>query len=161
MSTTQPSVQFNGADIAVKPADPINLREQFGQDFRIAWDPAYIAEHGPRAIIDDVWLQVIEGRLGHIYPHGNGLLAASSNSRGPVANKLAGVAGATVIQDGDDGVTIAFPVNNFRTVAKIIRARTCRTTTEAQLQALATGGAQHRFKKGHKAANRAVPATDK
>ncbi len=159
MSATAGSFEFNGANGPVKPTEPINLRKQFGDGFRIERDPAYFAEYGPRATVDDAWLQVIPCRLGHIFPYGYGLLAASSNSRGPVANKLAGVAGATVIQDGDDGLTIAFPVSSFRTVAKIIHPRSRHIPTDAQRQALAKG-AKHRFKKGRKAANGAVRVTD-
>jgi hypothetical protein len=161
MSATTSASQSNSTNGRVKPAEPINLSEQFGDRYRIEWDPAYFAEYGPSAKVDDPWLQTVPGRLGHIFPHGNGLLAASSNSRGPVANKLAGIAGATVIQDGDDGLTIAFPASSFRTVAKIIRAHTCRRLTDAQRQALKEAGEAYRFTMRSAGENRAHQAPDK
>lgn len=91
----------------------INLRERFGERFRIVFDEAHTRG-------DDPWLQVIPCQHGHIYPHGGELLGIATNSRGPVARSLARMKGVRVVQDGDDGINAVFPVTMFDRVAALV-----------------------------------------
>jgi len=87
---TAPISKHNGEVLTVNPSTPIDLRRAYGSRYKIGWDEAFFAEHGPNARGDDPWLQVIWGRLGHVYPLGGELLAVATNTRGPTANRLAG-----------------------------------------------------------------------
>jgi len=46
----------------------VNLRERFGRRYRVEYEESYYAQHGPRARIEDPWLQIIPCRAGHVYP---------------------------------------------------------------------------------------------
>jgi hypothetical protein len=125
---------------------PINLRDRFGKKYRVTYEESYCAQYGERARIDDPWLQVIEGRLGHIYPFDGELLAASTAARGPLAKRLASLPFCRVWQDGDDGITVLFPAEQFKVIAKLLRVRVKRGLSLAQRKALAEGGASHRYR---------------
>ena len=58
----------------------INLRTRFGHRFRIDWDPAYYAQYGCHARLDDPHYQIIPGGRGHVYPWDATTLAASTNA---------------------------------------------------------------------------------
>jgi len=137
--------QSSRADAPVKSA-VVNLRQLFGRQHKVEYDPAFAAEYGANARVDDPWLQIIPGRHGHIYPHGDNLLAATTNSRGPIANRLCAMPSAQVWQDGDDGVTILFAVEQFKIVAKLLRLRGRRTLTDAAREKLVAAGAASRFR---------------
>ncbi len=134
-------------DRAVKAVEPINLRERFGRRYKVGYDEAFFAEHGPNARGDDPWLLIIVGRLGHVYPLGGELLAVVTNACGSTANRLARLQFCKVMLDGDDGITLAFHVNYFRQITKIIRAHTTRTLTSMQQAALIKAGTNCRFKR--------------
>ena len=154
---TAPKSKCNGESLAVKPVEPINLRECVGGKYKIAYDEAFAAEHGPNARVDDPWLQLVPGRLGHVFPYGGELLGVSTNSRGPVANHLTALPCCEVVQDGDDGITVKFHVDHLQQVARIIHARTTRTLTAAQRKALIDAGGTHRFNNGHTPPRGRVP----
>jgi hypothetical protein len=126
---------------AVKDAVPINLREQYGHRYRIEHEPAYYAEHGSTARIGDLWLQMIPGRHGHIFPFGGTTLAASSNTRGPVAKRLIATPYCRVWQDGTDGVMGLFDARYLKQVARIIRTHATRRHSEAHRRDLIAAGA--------------------
>lgn len=128
--------------------NPINLRERFGRRFQIGHDPAFEAEDRRLAKADEPWLQIIPGRLGHVYPFGGDTLAATTNSCGPVANKLKASPFCEVWQDGSDGVTVLFRVDHFPRVAKILHLRTRRQLSDGQRRGLEYGR-KHRFKNKH------------
>lgn len=136
----------NGETLAVKPVAPINLRERYGDKYRISYEESYYAQYGRRAKIDDPWLQIIVGRRGHIYPFGGNSLAASTNACGPVARRLAALPFCRTWQAGDDGVTVLFDVAYLGAVAKLLRIPKKRRLTAAQRRGLAEGAA-YRFKK--------------
>jgi hypothetical protein len=58
--------------------------------------------------------------LEYIYPHGGDILAATTNKRGAVAKALAALPCTTVIQDGDDRITVAFHLDDFDEVAALM-----------------------------------------
>ena len=68
--------------------DCINLQEQFGQQYRITFDPAYNPKHVPRDKLD-AWMMLIPCRRGVIYPHGGDLLIVEVDGRRVTANRLA------------------------------------------------------------------------
>jgi hypothetical protein len=125
--------------------DCVNLRERFGRRYRVEYEESYYAQHGPRARTDDPWLQIIPCQAGHIYPWGGSTLAASTNGRGPTANKLMALPGTTVHQDGSDGMTILFPVERFAEVAALMHPKRRRQMTAEQRQAAAERLAKYAF----------------
>lgn len=125
----------------------IDLKRQFGQRYQITCEESYDAERGERARGHDPWLLTIPCRFGHIYPHGGKLLGASTNCRGPVANRLAALPGVRVVQVGHDGINVVFHVNHFAQVAKIIRPR-CRRSLSPKKRAEQTERLrQYRFRR--------------
>ena len=135
----------NGDSTAVKASAPINLKERYGNQYRVSFEESYYAQYGAQARIDDCWLQTIVGRLGHIFPFGGNLLAAGTAARGPLARRLATLPFCQVWQDGDDGVTVVFPAQHLVTIAKLLRIPRRRQLTDAQLKSLAEHGAAYRF----------------
>lgn len=112
----------------------VNLREQFGERFRIEYDEAH------RGRGDDPWLQVIPCLRGHIYPHGGELLGIATNSRGATAAALARLAGVVVVQDGDDGINATFPVAMFGRVAALVRPKRRRRLSAERREGLVSIG---------------------
>ena len=96
----------------------INLRERFGKRFKIEREESFFAGRDRYRAAEEVWLQIIPCRAGHIYPHGGDLLAASTDKAGQTARRLKALAGVTVRQDGDDGVTVSFPAEMFDQVGR-------------------------------------------
>ncbi len=84
--------------------DMVNLKERYGHRFKVAYDESYYAERGDHGRAEDARLMVLLCDHGHMYPFGGDLLAASTDKRGAVAGRLAGLDCTTVVQDGDDGV---------------------------------------------------------
>ena len=112
--------------------DCVNLKECFGRKYKVRREESYYADRGPRAWADDPWLQIMPCLLGHIFPHGGDVLAASTDKAGPTARKLKGLPFATVHQDGDDGVTVLFHADRFGEVAAIMQPRRRRVASEAE-----------------------------
>ena len=101
----------------------LNLRKLFGDQYKIRHDESYRAENPEFRKEDEVWLQIIPCQHGHIYPHGDNLLAWSSDRRGPIAKKVREVLGVNVHQDGDDGINATFDVSLFEQVAEIVQPK--------------------------------------
>ena len=112
----------------------VNLRKQFGSDYKIEYEESYYAEHGPDARVEDPWLMIIPCLHGHICPWGDGDLAACTDKNGRVANQLRKHPLVTVAQDGDGGVNALFDVKHFDVIAKIMKPRKRRKLSEAQKQ---------------------------
>ena len=112
---------------------PIDVREEFGHRWRIGLDEAA----GGRW--KDAWNYRIVCRYGHICPWGGDLLAASTDRAGSVANRLMKLAGVQVVHDGDDGATVVFRRPLLKVVAPLLRPRTVRQASPAQLASLARG----------------------
>lgn len=124
--------------------DCINLRERFGDRFRITFDPAYSARHVPRDKLDP-WMMLIEFKGGNIYPHGGDLLSIEIEGRRFLRKRLAEVDGLVLNQDGDDFQSFTFPVDRFDAVAEIVQPRRRRALTDAQRAVLRERGAAFRF----------------
>ena len=113
----------------------VNLKERFGDRFRVTYEESYEADHGDGARAEDPWLQIIPCFNGHIYVHGGDELGASTNRRGPITNRLMGLDCTTVVQDADDGVNVIFKVDDFDEVAKVMRPHRHRQWTAEQREA--------------------------
>lgn len=98
-----------------------DLKSMFGKRYRVRY------EEPASAHCQDVWYQIILCRYGHIYQYGEGVLAYSSDRRGAMVNTLAAQHYAEVVQDGDDGMNVTFPLSEFDKVADIVRPRKRRT----------------------------------
>jgi hypothetical protein len=124
----------------------INLKKRFGGRYRVVYEESYFAEHGQTTRADDPWLQVLLCQHGHIYPHGGDVLAASTNTRGGIARKLAALDCTTVVQDGSDGINATFHVRDFERVAELMKPRRRRRLTLEQRRAAAERLAKYAFK---------------
>jgi hypothetical protein len=120
------------------PPECVDLRKQFGTEFRIARDPAFPTEH-KRDHGKHPWLFTIPCEHGEIFPHGGATLAAWTDRRGGIARALMGLPCCRLQQDGDylDGVTVLFEVADFDQVAAIIKPRRRRRLTYEQRKAAA------------------------
>lgn len=109
----------------------INLREEFGDRFRISFDPVYDPKGRPRDKLDP-WMMQIPCRRGVIYPYGGNLLAVEIDGHSVTRKRLRRLDGIAVHQDGDDGTTFLFDVEQFEQVAELVLPKRRRQLTEAQ-----------------------------
>jgi hypothetical protein len=140
--------------------DFVNLRERFGRQYRVTMEESYYAERGNSARADDPALQIILCQRGHIYPFGPSTLAAATNARGATARRLAALDFATIHQDGDDGITILFPVGRMPEVAVLMKPRRRRHVSEAERARLAAMGAKYGFRSGTQARSDERPCVE-
>ena len=124
--------------------DCINLQEQFGQQYRITFDPAYNPKHVPRDKLD-AWMMLIPCRRGVIYPHGGDLLIVEVDGRRVTANRLATWTAPRRIKRATSFLAVTFDVADFDEVAAIVKPKRHRQVSEAERQRLATIGATTRF----------------
>ncbi len=125
--------------------DCIDLKDRFGRRYRVVCEESYAAERGEHGRAHDPWLLTIPCQHGHVYPHGDGLLGASTDRRGKITNRLAALSCVREQQDGDDGLNAVFDVDNFDEVATIMKPKRRRKLspehraklTEAGTRALA------------------------
>ena len=101
----------------------INLKERFGDRFKVAYEEAYYAEYGENAHREDPDYMILLCKHGHICPWGGENLAACTRKPGRIVNRLRALPFTEVVQDGDDGANVAFPVEYFDEVAEIMRPR--------------------------------------
>jgi hypothetical protein len=112
----------------------VNLRERYGRDYHISYDPAYDPRGVHRRNLD-AWMMTIPCRGNiTIYPHGRDLLAVEVDHHPGVAKRLAAL-GLVVWQDGDKEGTFLFDVSEFEAVAEIVRPRKKRRLTPEQREA--------------------------
>ena len=133
----------------------IDLKDLFGDRYQVVYEESYEAERGRSARGHEPWLLMIPCKFGHIYPQGGELLAASTDHRGPVANRLVNLPCVRVLQDGDDGVNVVFHVDDLVEVAKVMSARRRRKLSPEKrneqterLRKYRFGGAAHDARKG-------------
>jgi hypothetical protein len=79
----------------------LDLRERFGQQFRIGFDEAAAGKNDP-------WMMTIPCRVGTIYPHGREMLALELDGHPRVAKQAAGIHGMVLHQDGNAEKTFLF-----------------------------------------------------
>ena len=121
-------------------APVINLQDDFGDRYRVTYEESYFVERSRQTVVDP-WLMIIPCRFGHIFPHGDDILAASVDGFPKIAGRLRRLAGVHIHQDGDFGeLTVLFPVGTFDTVAEIMRPRRRRQLTDQQRAELAERG---------------------
>lgn len=125
--------------------NPPNLNELYGDRFRVVSEQSLIAERGENARNAEPWLMIIPCTNGHIYPHGDEMLGASTNRRGSISKALAMVPCVRVVQDGDDGLNAIFSVEDFDTVAAVMKPRRRRRLSPEHRAKLIAAGAQNRF----------------
>ncbi len=126
--------------------DCVNLRERFGDTYRVAHEGAYCAEYGPNAHREDPWLTVIPCENGHICPWGRSTLTACTTSAGSVAKRLKVLPFTSVAQDGTDGANVLFDVEHFDAVARIMKPRRRRRLSPEARRAAGERLAKYRFR---------------
>jgi len=129
----------------------VNLKERFGKRFKVRYEESRRADRGDGARLPDPWLMILLCQRGHIFPWGGDRLAASTDSPGATARKLAALPGAILHQDGADGMTVVFDVADFAAVAALMHPRRRRQMTEAQRAAATERLAKYAFRPGCKA----------
>jgi len=112
----------------------INLKRQFGERYKVAYEESYAAEHGEHGRAEDPWLMIVLCQNGHICPWGGSNLAACTNTAGAVSKRLRALPFVEVVQDASDGINATFDVKHFDEVAAIMKPRRRRRQTEAQKQ---------------------------
>ena len=110
----------------------INMRECFGDRFKIGHDPAYDKERPEFRAQEEPWLQLILCQNGEIGPSGGEHLLACTKNRGTVATRLEALDCVVVVQDAYDGTNMKFHIRDFEAVAKLMRPRKRRRLSEAQ-----------------------------
>ena len=110
--------------------DCINLRKQFGKRYRVRHEESFYAE-GRRVACPG--LMILLCKYGDVYPFGGRMLAAAVDGHPKIAGTLRRLECVEVFQDGDFGeVTVAFNVDDFAKVARIMRPRRRRQVTPEQ-----------------------------
>lgn len=141
-----------------KSAEPIDLKQRFGSEYRVSLDESYFA-HGTGREAEKLWMWRIECKYGHIYPHGGEVLGAYCNRR-LVRGKLKKLPCCKVHQEGDFETTVLFHVSHFDEVAKVIKPKRRRRITDEQKQRLAKIGTQTKFQPAHHGTKRPLPAPE-
>ena len=125
------------ADLSNKPKAPstvscVDLKEEFGDRYRITKDESYWAEHGKNAWTHDPWYLIMPCRVGHIFPHGGTTLGISLDGHPVIAKRLARMKRCRVHQPGADGTTLLFDLADFQQVAEIVRPHRRPRLSETQ-----------------------------
>ena len=119
----------------------INLKERFGKQYRITFDPAYDHKGVPRKSLDPS-MMTIPCHKGIIYPYGGEYLAVEIDYHGPTAKQVGQIPGVVCTQDGDQEKTFKFHVDLFPQIAQLVIPRKKRRLTEEQKQKLVERGRQ-------------------
>src|SRR5438132_10059903 len=116
----------------------IDLRDRFGQQYRIGFDDAAKNRNDP-------WTMTIPGRFGTIYPHGRESLAVEVDGHPRIAKQVGAIPGIVLHQDGDDEKTFVFPVDLFDQVAPIVELKRVKRLTDEQKARLVEAGQVYQF----------------
>ena len=100
----------------------INLRDLFGETYRISYDSAYNPRKVPKKKLDPRMMQ-IPCKYGKIYCLGQNRLAVEVDHHPKVVRTLTALEGITWHQDGDKEKTFLFPLELFDKVAGIVQPR--------------------------------------
>jgi hypothetical protein len=124
----------------------INLKQRYGDLYRVTYEESYRGQYGPHARVEDPWLMIIPCKYGHLYPFGGTTLAASVDGHPNVAGMLRRLPCCRVHQDGDFGeLTVVFDVVDFPKVAEIMKPRRRRVLSDEARQALVQANQATRF----------------
>ncbi|MBD3279909.1 hypothetical protein GF389_00090 [Candidatus Dojkabacteria bacterium] len=99
-----------------KDVPVLNLKELYGQDYRVSYDPA-VEKYQKKT--DPVYF-VINGTYGHFYPYSDKHLAVWVNGKRRISN-VKKWDGLTLTQEGDDEAIFIFLPDMFERVAKKIK----------------------------------------
>lgn len=114
----------------------INLREQFGDRYRIGFDPAYDHRNVPRAKLDPSMMTIpCQGKGVTIYAYSDTHLAVDVDGRPGITKSLMTFPGLVLWQDGNIEKTFLFPVSLFPEVAQIVKPRRRPRLTDEQREA--------------------------
>ena len=125
----------------------INLRDHFGDRYRIGWDPAYDPKHRPKDKLDP-WMMLVLCKRGEILPWGGELLGVTVDHRPVTAKRLLNL-GLRLVQDGDHEKTFVFHVDRFDEVADLVKPRRRRQVSDTEKRRLAEMGRRHGFQKSN------------
>ena len=120
---------------------PINLKDQYGDRYRIGLDEA---TKGERKLAKDPWYYILPCRYGHIYPHGDGLSVFCNGTR--KIEQLKNLPGITAYLVGDGEAILTFPLSEFDAVARIAQPKRRRKLSEKHNAALQASARAHQFK---------------
>ena len=135
--------------MATGSAGCVNLKERFGDRYKVTYEESYYAERSRHTVVDP-WLMIIPCKYGHIFPWGGELLAASVDGHPNIAGVVRRLACTTVRQQGDFGeLTASFHVDDFDQLAKIMVPRRRRQVSETERNRLAEVGRRFRFQHGY------------
>lgn len=123
----------------------IDLLNRFGNVYRLVEVAGDGRKSPPHKRHYDPWQLEMPCTHGHIYPHGGSRLGAATNNRGPVAKRLAQLPGVNVVQDGDDGINVAFEVEAFDSVAVIVKPKRRRQLSAARRAEISERLRKHQF----------------
>ena len=102
----------------------IDLKSLAGDKYRVTIEPSYYAETGSAQKRNrDPYLWQIVGRHGDVFLWSPDRLAVSTHKRGGIARRLLELPCTTVVQDGQDGLTLTFEAQYLDTVADLVRSR--------------------------------------
>ena len=117
--------------LAMKSIQCVNLRNVFGKQYQISFDPAYDPLNRPRHSIDP-WMMLIPCERGVIYPFGGKSLCVEVIGRPVTANRLAALPCCKMIVDGEAETAFRFDVQDFAQVAAHVKPRRRRRLREDQ-----------------------------
>ncbi len=112
--------------------DCINLKDRFGDRYKVVYEQGYYAEYGQNAYREDPWYMILLCQHGHVCLWGGERLAACTRRSGQIVKRLMSLPFTEVVQDGDDGANVVFHADHFEEVAKIMRPRKRRRLSEEQ-----------------------------
>lgn len=121
----------------------INLKKEFGKQYKITYDPAFDSK-GLRVANLDPWMMQVSCQRGVIYPFGGSTLAVELDGRGPTIKRLEALAGVQPYTRGDRDATFLFDISLFNAVASVVLPRRRRQLTEEQRQVSAARLAKYR-----------------
>ena len=102
----------------------IDLKSLAGNKYRVTIESSYYADTGSAQKRNrDPYLWLVVGRHGDVFLWSPELLAVSTHKRGGIAGRLMELPCTTVVQDGQDGLTMTFPAQYLDTVADLVKLR--------------------------------------
>ena len=144
MRTEAMEMEIPSLDQVLGPAC-LDLKELFGDRYKLGIDESYYAERAEFRRDEEVWLTHIVCQHGHIGVWVDDLLVACTNSAGAVATRLKALPFAEAVQDGTDGANVTFPVEHFDAVAEVMKPRKRRRLSEEHKAKLAASNTKYRF----------------